>query len=302
MKETDGGRYCNNCQKTVVDFSGLSNKEVYDYFSSANLVPCGRFHSSQLNTILIAEKVPSRPWKKFYRSAAALLAFFTLKNATVSAQTKAPTTVQPTQKKTVFDLTAQTITIRGTVKDGYGAALQNAEINFDNKPVAKADSSGSFRFDATIESSSKTSLLTVNYPGLNTVVRSYHPAMHTASYKIVLEAPKRLEHGFRMGMPLFSSSFMPQSFEQPVEKMTSDFRMRLAAMADTFRNNPNVRILISAYGTKPKEIRAAKNLLAAVKTYFVEKEGISEDRLYTKVKPIQKGAERRFDIEPYEPE
>lgn len=298
LKETDGGRFCHNCQKTVVDFSGLSNKALYDYFASAKTVPCGRFHSSQLNTALTAEKASPRHWKKFARNIAALLAFLTLKNATVSAQTKEPTTIQPTPKKAASDSIAQTVIVSGTVKDGYGSGLENAEISFDNGPVAKSDRNGAFSFEATIGSSTKTSLLTVGYAGLNTVVRSYHPAMRSTSFNVVLEKPHKFTGG-TMGFPVFYQTFIPQTFVIPVE-ITTDIRMRLAALADTFRNRPNVKILISTYGTKPMEIKSAKALSAAVKNYYVEKEGIGSDRLFTKIKPMEKGKERTFDIAPYD--
>lgn len=84
--------------------------------------------------------------------------------------------------------------------------------------------------------------------------------------------------------------------------MNSMFRERLGDMTATFRNNPGTNVLIVAYGTKPKEIRDAKDLTAVIKTYFIIKEGISKDRLFTKVKPMQKGKERTFDIEPCTPE
>lgn len=296
MKCTNGGRFCNHCQKEVIDFSGLSNSEVYDYFASAKTVPCGRFHASQLNTNLITEKVLPRPWRKFYRSAAALIAVLTLKNTTVSAQTKEPTTVQPIPKKTASRPIIQTVAIGGTVKDGYGAPLENAEISFDSRPVAKSDHNGSFNFETAVESSAKTVLLTVRCPGLNTVVRSYHPAMQSASFNVVLEKP----HAFtgQTGFPVFTPTFAPQTFETPTE-MNSAFRSRLALLADTFRRRPDVNILISAYGTKPAEVRAAKALAGVVKKYYVEKEGIPPDRLFTSVKPMEKGKEKAFDIEPY---
>lgn len=300
MKPVEKGRFCTHCQKTVIDFSGVTDKEVFEYFTAATTVPCGRFRRSQLDTNLRPQKRKQRPWKFFYCHAAALLAFFTLKSAAVFAQGKEPVTVQPAVRKPVSDSAAQSVRISGTVKGEDGIAIENAGISFDNKSVAKSGGDGSFVFETTIESASKPSFLSISYPGLRTVVRSYHPAMRSTSYNVILEKP-HFDNGYTTGAPVTYKSFAPQTFEQPVE-MHGDFRKRLADMAATFRNNPNLNVLIIAYGTTSKERRAAKGLTRAVKMYFVEKEGIGEDRFFAKIKPMQKGKERTFDIEPNIPE
>lgn len=299
MKETNGGRFCNNCQNTVIDFTALSNEEVYRFFASAKNVPCGRFHRSQLNVNLAPQKTLPQPWKKRYRSAAAFMAFLALKNTSVSAQTREPITVQPTTRKNIPDSSVQTFTVSGTVKNAYGAAIPNAEISFGGIAKTTSAENGTFHFTTTLESS-RTSLLMVGYAGMNTVVRSYHPAMQNTSYSIVLEPPKKMERTM-MGAPRISETFAPQTFEMPQE-MNNDLRSKLADMAAIFRNNPNASLQLTGYGSSQKEIKTANHLLTAVKTYFIEKEGISEERFHTKIKPMQKGKERSFDIESYEPE
>jgi hypothetical protein len=49
MKPTEQGRFCGSCQKTVVDFSGMTDKELLDYLSKASQHTCGRFAKDQLN-------------------------------------------------------------------------------------------------------------------------------------------------------------------------------------------------------------------------------------------------------------
>jgi hypothetical protein len=43
------GRFCGSCEKVVVDFSVMTDKEVLDYFSKASQHVCGRFSNDQLN-------------------------------------------------------------------------------------------------------------------------------------------------------------------------------------------------------------------------------------------------------------
>ena len=59
MTPQEQGRFCGSCQKVVVDFSVMTDKEVLDYFSKASQQVCGRFSNDQLNkelTITPAKK------------------------------------------------------------------------------------------------------------------------------------------------------------------------------------------------------------------------------------------------------
>lgn len=49
MKQMDIGRHCDSCQKTVVDFSNFTDKELVDFFKNATHGLCGRFDSRQIN-------------------------------------------------------------------------------------------------------------------------------------------------------------------------------------------------------------------------------------------------------------
>ena len=46
------GRFCGSCQKTVVDFSLMSDQQVLEYFSITHGNICGRFANDQLNRSL----------------------------------------------------------------------------------------------------------------------------------------------------------------------------------------------------------------------------------------------------------
>jgi hypothetical protein len=87
MTETEKGRFCNSCSKTVVDFTSMSDAQLINYFlEQKNQQVCGRLMSDQLDTVLSpAEPVRKRfgYWK--YIAASALL-FFT--KASLKAQIK----------------------------------------------------------------------------------------------------------------------------------------------------------------------------------------------------------------------
>jgi hypothetical protein len=86
MVPNEKGAFCNACAKTVVDFTGMSDEEVSQYFlQHAGQKTCGRFLNTQLNSSETAtSKIDLRQvlssavpyWKKFL--AIVLIAFGTL--------------------------------------------------------------------------------------------------------------------------------------------------------------------------------------------------------------------------------
>lgn len=76
MNPQDKGRFCNACEKVVVDFTLMTNGEIVKFFNDAsNSKVCGRFNSYQLNRPLEAEhKIPeSHSFFKHLRKIAAIV-------------------------------------------------------------------------------------------------------------------------------------------------------------------------------------------------------------------------------------
>ncbi len=61
MTQQEQGRFCNACQKCVVDFTTASDATLYHHFSSNSNI-CGRFHKSQLNRPIFK---PTKRWASF---------------------------------------------------------------------------------------------------------------------------------------------------------------------------------------------------------------------------------------------
>jgi hypothetical protein len=60
MTPREQGRFCGSCQKVVVDFSVMTDKEILDYFSKASEHVCGRFVNDQLNKDLVMTRPKKR--------------------------------------------------------------------------------------------------------------------------------------------------------------------------------------------------------------------------------------------------
>jgi hypothetical protein len=87
MTPNEQGRFCDACQKTVVDFSAMSDKELLEYVANVSgYNACGRFSSHQLNReIKTAENIRRFSWAYVWNI---LLATFMITEA--DAQGRAP--------------------------------------------------------------------------------------------------------------------------------------------------------------------------------------------------------------------
>lgn len=69
MTPQESGRFCEHCKRCVVDFTGFSDKELYQYFTAhAGERICGRVHTAQLNRTI---SIPHQPNSLLYKLAIA---------------------------------------------------------------------------------------------------------------------------------------------------------------------------------------------------------------------------------------
>lgn len=68
------GRFCGSCQKTVIDFTTMSDRQIAAFFKKPTGLTCGRFHQDQLNREI---EIPKKriPWVKYFFTVA-IPAFF----------------------------------------------------------------------------------------------------------------------------------------------------------------------------------------------------------------------------------
>ena len=87
MHPSDQGRFCLSCQKQVVDFSAMTDKEILEHISSASRSICGRADNDQLNRLLVAAPEPRSLWWRYWMG---LAASFMLLSSRTNAQVKHP--------------------------------------------------------------------------------------------------------------------------------------------------------------------------------------------------------------------
>jgi hypothetical protein len=65
MTKEEKGRYCGACKKTVIDFSGMSDRELATFFRKPVGDICGRVQDDQLNRDIILPR-KRIPWLKYF--------------------------------------------------------------------------------------------------------------------------------------------------------------------------------------------------------------------------------------------
>jgi len=65
MTPSDKGRFCASCQKTVIDFTNMSDRQLAAFFKKPPSSVCGRVYDDQLNRGI---EIPRKriPWIKYF--------------------------------------------------------------------------------------------------------------------------------------------------------------------------------------------------------------------------------------------
>lgn len=148
MTPADKGRFCASCQKTVIDFSKASDREIASILKNTNNA-CGRFRATQLDRDLVIPKEKSTIWMA---ASAAVISFLTIGNHTISAQTPLSTEQHISETDEIMGKMASPDYIKkitGTVTDSEGIPIPLANIeNIMTNTKTKTDYEGCFSINA----------------------------------------------------------------------------------------------------------------------------------------------------------
>jgi CarboxypepD_reg-like domain/Secretion system C-terminal sorting domain len=95
MTASQQGRFCGSCQKNVIDFTAMSDDELFTFFTQKSQGSiCGRLHANQLDTPVMQPVVHKKKRFWYLQYAAAFLLLLTRPGG-AKAQTKPPVTTSP---------------------------------------------------------------------------------------------------------------------------------------------------------------------------------------------------------------
>jgi hypothetical protein len=147
MTPVEKGRFCASCQKTVLDFTHLSDNEIIKLVSKKDNL-CGRINVSQLNRNLIKTKTKSN---YFGYLATSVLAFLGLGAESVIAQEKP--VVEQSDLKGINKATdsVKKITVSGLVLVDEGKPFPGVSIVRKNTiEGTQTNMNGEYRIEAAL--------------------------------------------------------------------------------------------------------------------------------------------------------
>jgi hypothetical protein len=189
MTPAEGGRFCSHCQKAVIDFSLMTDKEIIAVISNHNKSLCGRFQSAQLDRRLHG---PLPPKRSFF-SAAVLASFIAaIMPESSKAQNLVNTTAQSTPIKAAHDKGSGVMaSFKGQIVDSLtGKGLPGVTISLKHTGEGSGTiTDGEGKFDLNIPARFRQQAITVNisYIGYTSKEISFDIDQLTEMKTIVLE-------------------------------------------------------------------------------------------------------------------
>jgi len=158
FKKTDEGGFCNSCKKTVVDFTKMSNQEIFKYFSNEKNKTCGLFLESQLKSYSNPSLSSNRTKSTSFASSLfglSLVSLLSLTNVYSQEKTNTNTIVKEENSATKKDKNSaelnEKFTVSGIVSDKIGP-LPGANIYLKNYNIStQTDIDGKFTFPKQLE-------------------------------------------------------------------------------------------------------------------------------------------------------
>lgn len=121
-----GGKFCGSCQKTVTDFTGMTDNQLIEFFKQNRQDGCGRFHTDQLHSPLPmpAKKIP---WIRYMLQISIPAMLMTLKASSQRLVSFTTTSIQVMNKGTELRVDVP-VSVTGQVKDLGGQPVPFASV------------------------------------------------------------------------------------------------------------------------------------------------------------------------------
>jgi len=192
MTTTEQGRFCGSCQKTVTDFSMMSDKEIFNHLSQRDVNVCGRFTNDQLNRPLRTEFKRKFSWSYIWNFLIATLLTTASAEAQSRKTTRKASTVLKKDIREVVEVKGQLMgdivylgptSINGTILDNktnlpipFASIRNGTELA---RGVA-ADSSGTFNI--SVSSQQKDIVLEISAIGYQSQQLTVAPGSNRLSF------------------------------------------------------------------------------------------------------------------------
>lgn len=193
FQKTDNGGFCNSCKKNVVDFTKMSDQEIFRYFENQESKTCGLFLESQLKNYSNPSHSKNRKMSTTFTSSLfgiSLVSLLSLTNAYSQQQTNATPMVKEEnsgiKKENDSVDFKEKITVTGIVSDALGP-LPGATIYWKSKNSnTSTDVDGKFTFPIQLEIGDVLTVSLLGYNDKEIIVKSKNESI-TMSYDVKLD-------------------------------------------------------------------------------------------------------------------
>ncbi len=171
MTPTEQGRFCNACQKCVVDFTGFTDKQLYDFFNvHKGQKICGRFESIQLNRQIQIQPQPHSLLYKYFIALGLTIVLVQVPNQQIKAKTPFVHQIITINNNSTANSTENqdSITISGYVYDYNKSPIgkATAQLHYGNN-IFEATTNTKGYYQLSIPANCRVELLTLVVTALN---------------------------------------------------------------------------------------------------------------------------------------
>jgi hypothetical protein len=191
---TPEGGFCGSCQKTVVDFTRMSDRQILVYLEQKRAHTCGRFRTDQLKTYTLPEPNSIRPGLTLLR-AGILGLLLVLSSRPASSKNIMP--IMPTTEMTpgtshsgveVEATGHEERLIKGIVRDEVGAPMPGVSIYRKGTTQGTVtDVNGQFEFPTKLKAGDVLSFNFLGYAPIEYLVTENGPGTIEISLAMAYE-------------------------------------------------------------------------------------------------------------------
>ncbi len=152
MEPDAKGRFCGSCQKTVIDFTAMTDSQLLSFFKNNTGDVCGKVADDQLERAIAPVYVKKNTFNSISAAAAMIIALLAIKPSLATAQRKAPIVLHrsfiKTEKLKYFP---DNPVLKGIVLDDNSRSVPFAMLMLKQKGLTQiiyTDSNGRFSFVA----------------------------------------------------------------------------------------------------------------------------------------------------------
>jgi len=201
MQPNERGRFCASCQKTVIDYSSLSDQELVRLLSKVPEASCGRLRPDQLDRLLVeSDSAYGSIWRRWVSLLTMGLLGWQTAQAQVNQGKKTAATESVSQSPVLSDLLVKQLPIRTELNPTKEIIVRGRVVLLDTNhrliPVAKADvitlggatktdTTGAFTLQAVVKEDVKELTVRVYAPYRNwrSVTINLEPAIKSIDLK-----------------------------------------------------------------------------------------------------------------------